>query len=214
MPTILCYGDSNTWGSDPVTGERLGRDRRWPGVLRRLLPGCEVVEEGLPGRTTLLDDPFEEGRNGLAYLVPCLASHAPLDLVVLMLGTNDVKTIFPLDAAGIAAGADRLMNVIRRSESGPGGRPPQVLLVAPPPVTDPAPLQRVWGFSTGSVARARELAGYYRAVAERRGCPFLDGGAVAAVSPRDGVHLDDAAHLALGTAIAERARALLEMPRP
>jgi lysophospholipase L1-like esterase len=209
MTTILCYGDSNTWGHDPASGERLPGGKRWPGVLRRLLPGCEIVEEGLPGRTTILDDPFEEGRNGLAYLLPCLLSHAPIDLVVLMLGTNDSKTIFPLDAAGIAAAAERLVTVVRRSLCGPGSRSPQVLLVAPPPVTDPGPLQRIWGFSAGSVERARELPRYYRAAAEHLGCGFLDGSAVAAVSPADGVHLDASAHEALGSAIAESVRAAL-----
>jgi lysophospholipase L1-like esterase len=213
MTTILCYGDSNTWGFDPASGRRLASDKRWPGVLRRLLPGSEIVEEGLSGRTTILDDPFEDGRNGLAYLPPCLASHAPIDVVVLMLGTNDVKTIFPLDAAGIAAGADRLVTVIRRSLCGPDGRSPLVLLVAPPPVTEPGPVQRVWGFSAGSVERSRDLARFYRAAAERLVCEFLDGGAVASVSPVDGVHLDEAAHRALGTAIAESVRALLEPAR-
>ena len=212
MPVILCYGDSNTWGFDPASGARFSRELRWPGVLGRLVPECEVVEEGLPGRTTILDDPFEEGRNGLAYLVPCLASHTPVDLVVLMLGTNDVKTIFPLDAAGIAAGADRLVSVLRRSQSGPGGGSPQVLLVAPPPVTDPRPLQQIWGFSAGSVARSRELAGFYRAAAESQRCAFLDAGTAAAVSPVDGVHLDERGHLALGTAVAERVRALVKLP--
>lgn len=212
MTTILCYGDSNTWGHDPESGQRLPREKRWPGVLAKLVPGCEIVEEGLPGRTTILDDPFEEGRNGLAYLAPCLGSHAPIDLVVLMLGTNDVKTIFPLDAAGIAAGADRLANVIRRSRCGPAQGPPQVLLVAPPPVTDPGPVQRVWGFSAASVARARELGGFCRAAAERSGYRFLDAGAVAAVSPADGVHLDERAHQALGAAIAGSVRSILELP--
>lgn len=214
MPTILCYGDSNTWGYDPVGGARLPRDRRWPGVLSRILPECEIVEEGLPGRTTVLDDPFEDGRNGLTYLAPCLASHAPVDLVVLMLGTNDVKTIFPLDAAGIAAGADRLVTVIRRSRCGPGERAPEVLLVAPPPVTDPRPLQRVWGFSAGSVERAGELARFYREVAENQRCAFLDAGATAAVSPSDGVHLDAEAHQALGKAIADSVRAILAHRQP
>ncbi len=213
MTTILCYGDSNTWGYDPAGGERLPRETRWPGILRRLVPECEVIEEGLSGRTTILDDPFEEGRNGLAYLGPCLASHAPIDLVVLMLGTNDVKTIFPLDAAGIAAGADRLINVVRRSRTGPGQRAPEVLLVAPPPVTDPAPLQRVWGFSAASVERAGELARFYQAAAARQGCGFLDAATVASVSPADGVHLDEKAHQALGAAVAEKVRALLPLPR-
>jgi len=210
MTTILCYGDSNTWGSNPSGGDRFPPGARWPGIVRRLLPGCEVVEEGLRGRTTLFDDPFEDGRNGLTYLGPCLDSHAPLDLVVLMLGTNDVKTIFPLDGAGIAAGAARLVEVVQQSPHGPGQRPPKVLLVAPPPVlVPPSPLQRVWGFSAASVERARELPLYYRAAATNLGCAFLDGGAVASVSPLDGVHLDEAAHAALGAAIAASARELL-----
>jgi lysophospholipase L1-like esterase len=213
MPTILCYGDSNTWGYDPVSGQRFPREKRWPGVVRRLLPDCEVIEEGLPGRTTIFDDPFEDGRNGLTYLRPCLASHAPIDLVVLMLGTNDVKTVFPLDAAGIAAGADRLAGIVRGSGCGDGGGSPQLLLVAPPPVTAPGPVQRIWGFSAASVERASELARFYRAAAESSGYPFLDAGPVAAVSPADGVHLDERAHRALGNAIAESVRDLLAHPR-
>ena len=211
MLSILCYGDSNTWGFDPATGERLPAAKRWPGVLRRHLgdlAGATVIEEGLSGRTTILDDPFEEGRNGLTYLVPCLATHRPLDLVILMLGTNDVKGIFPLDAAGIAAGAARLVDTIRRSQAGPGGGTPQVLLVAPPPVTAPGPVQELWGFSAVSVERAQRLGRLYRAAAESRACAFLDAGEIVAVSPLDGVHLDEAAHARLGTELAARVRAL------
>ena len=119
-----------------------------------------------------------------------------------------------LDAAGIAAGVDRLVTVIRRSRCGPGERAPEVLLVAPPPVTDPRPLQRVWGFSAGSVERAGELTRFYREVAENQRCAFLDGGATAAVSPSDGVHLDAAAHQALGKAIADSVRAILAHRQP
>jgi len=210
MTTILCYGDSNTWGSNPAGGDRLPPEKRWPGVLRGLLPGCEVIEEGLRGRTTIFDDPSEDGRNGLSYLPPCLASHDPIDLVVLMLGTNDVKTFFPLDAAGIAAGAARLVEVVQCSPHGPGQGAPKVLLVAPPPVAaPPSPLQRVWGFSAASVERARELPLFYRAAAANLGCAFLEGGTVASVSPLDGVHLDEAAHAALAAAIAAKARELL-----
>jgi lysophospholipase L1-like esterase len=209
MPTVLCFGDSNTWGSNPASGRRLPEATRWPGVLRRQLPGVAVIEEGLRGRTTLLDDPFEPGRNGEAYLVPCLASHAPLDLVVLMLGTNDVKGIFPLDAAGIAAGVARLVDLVQRSQAGPDDRAPAVLLVAPPPVTPPRPVQEVWGFSAISVERARGLARLYQAAAESRGCAFLDAGAIVAVSPLDGVHLDAAAHERLGMEIAAKVRAAL-----
>lgn len=92
MRHILCYGDSNTWGYTPGTGERHAPDVRWTGVLRRLLgEGWEVLEEGMNGRTTVFDNPMSQGRNGSAYLLTCLETHKPLDLVILMLGTNDLR---------------------------------------------------------------------------------------------------------------------------
>jgi len=175
------------------------------------VPGCEIVEEGLRGRTTILDDPFEDGRNGLTYLVPCLATHDPIDVVVLMLGTNDTKDVFPFDAAGIAAGVDRLARVVQRSLRGPGETSPALLIVAPAPVTLAGPVQRIWGFGEVAVERSRALAGFYRAAAENLGCAFLDAATVATVSPADGVHLDARAHEALGKAIAEKVRGLLEV---
>jgi lysophospholipase L1-like esterase len=211
MTTILCYGDSNTWGFDPATFERLSVGQRWPAALRRRLPGCEVVEEGLNGRTTIHDDPFEEGRNGLSYLAPCLASHAPIDLVILMLGTNDTKAMFPQGAPGIAAGVGRLAEAILRSARGPAGGAPQVLLVAPAPVTlPPTPEQEIWGFDAEAVERSRHLARYCRALAERLRIPFLDAGEHVQVSPVDGVHLDAAAQERLGAVIAERVAELLD----
>ncbi|HUK66650.1 MAG TPA: SGNH/GDSL hydrolase family protein [Anaeromyxobacteraceae bacterium] len=212
MPTILCYGDSNTWGADPATGGRHPAHVRWPGVLKAALPAsCQVVEEGLRGRTTLFEDPFEGGRNGLAYLGPCLLSHAPLDLVVVMLGTNDVKEFVPHDAPGIAAGAARLVRAIRTSGTGPGDGAPAVLLVAPAPVALTRPLTEVWGFTARSVERSHALAAFYRAAAEDLGCDFMDAGALVAVSSVDGVHLDPKAHERLGRALAERVRRLLRL---
>ncbi len=136
MKTILCYGDSNTWGSDPETGDRFPEDTRWPGVVRRTLgDGYHVIEEGLPGRTTVREDPIEgEHKNGRAYLRPCLESHRPIDLVTLMLGTNDLKQRFGSSASDIAQGAASLAEMALRSGCGPGGGAPAVLLVAPPPV--------------------------------------------------------------------------------
>jgi len=136
MRSILCYGDSNTWGFDPVAGRRLRPDQRWPGVLRlRLGDGYRVVEEGLNGRTTLWDDPIEGAyKNGLAYLLPCLKSHKPLDLVVIMLGTNDLKGCFGVSASDIAQSAGRLTQTTLESGCGPAGDAPKVLLVAPPPL--------------------------------------------------------------------------------
>ncbi len=211
MATILCYGDSNTWGSDPATGERHAPDVRWPGVLRAALPASwQVIEEGLRGRTTVSDDPFEDGRNGLPYLRPCLLSHAPLDLVVLMLGTNDVKDFLPFDAPGIAAGMARLANVVLSSGAGPGGRAPAPLMVAPPPVSVARPLTEIWGFGDRAVERSRKLARYYRTAAENVPCPFIDAGGLIEVSPIDGVHLEPEAHRRLGLAVAERVRVMLD----
>ena len=105
MKTILCYGDSNTWGYNPSMGGRYARDERWPGVLRKELgEGYLVIEEGLNGRTTVWDDPIEGYKNGKTYLVPCLETHKPLDLVIILLGTNDLKMRFSVSALIQAAG--------------------------------------------------------------------------------------------------------------
>jgi lysophospholipase L1-like esterase len=104
VKTILCYGDSNTWGCIPLTGpqppRRYGPARRWPGVLRRELgDGYWIVEEGLNGRTTVWDDPLEPFRSGKELLVPCLMTHEPIDLVIVMLGTNDLRSRYLLNPA-------------------------------------------------------------------------------------------------------------------
>ena len=102
---ILCYGDSNTWGYNPHTELRYPRAVRWTGVLQRGLgPAYHVIEEGLNGRTTVWDDPIEGYKSGKEYLVPCLETHKPMDLVVIMLGTNDLKHRFSLTAFDIATG--------------------------------------------------------------------------------------------------------------
>jgi len=116
MKTILCYGDSNTWGYNPATGGRFSRDKRWTRVLvQELVDGYYVIEEGLNGRTTALSDPIEgPHKNGKEYLVPCLESHQPLDLVTIMLGTNDLKKRFSLSAFDIANGAGVLVDIVRQ----------------------------------------------------------------------------------------------------
>jgi len=202
---ILCYGDSNTWGCVPVTDpdappRRLPRDERWPGVLRlELGPGHWVVEEGLNGRTTGYDDPDEPHRNGLALLAPILLTHQPLDLVILLLGTNDLKARFRVSAEEIAHGAARLVDEVRASDCGPDGRAPAVLLVCPPPLGRSMRFAEVFA---GGREKSRRLARAYAAVAGSRGCAFLDAGIHARASDTDGIHLDRDAHLALGGAVA------------
>ena len=109
MKSILCYGDSNTYGLMPDSPDRYPRDVRWTGILQKKLgEDYYVIEEGLSGRTTLWDDPIEEHKNGKKYLLPCLDSHKPVDLVILMLGTNDLKTRFSLTPFDIGASVEIL----------------------------------------------------------------------------------------------------------
>ena len=210
MKRVLCYGDSNTFGTAPMRHiddmHRLGPEERWPGVLALSLgPGWTVIEEGLPGRTTVHDDPIEGvHKNGKAYLLPCLESHWPLDLVALMLGTNDLKARFSLTPADIAAGVGALLLAIKAAVP-PWTRAPKLLLIAPPPAESAGWLGE---WFTGAGEKSRRLAGLYRDQAERNDAAFLDAGAVAQVSPLDGVHFDPADHKALGLAVAAEVKRL------
>lgn len=207
MKTILCYGDSNTWGYDPATGERFPPDVRWPGVLRQTLgEGYWVVEEGLGGRTTVWDDPIEGYKNGKEYLIPCLETHRPLDLVTIMLGTNDLKKRFSLSAFDIAEGAGVLVRIVQKSEAGPAGGAPKVLLIAPPPT---ARLTEFAEIFEGSEEKSRRFGEHYRRVAGECGCPFLDAGQVIVSSDLDGIHFEAEEHRKLGEAVAARVRELL-----
>lgn len=205
--TVLCYGDSNTWGFDPVTKERFGPMQRWTGILQESLgPSVRIIEEGLNGRTTVFDDPLQPGRNGLDYLVPCLDSHSPVDLLVLMLGTNDLKRRFALSAEEISLGAARLIAAAQGSRSGANGRSAQVLLLSPPLI---GPLHEYAGFFEGAESKSAELARYFRRIAEETGCRFLDTAPLVRASEVDGVHLDPSSHATLARALAEELPKLL-----
>ena len=209
MKSILCYGDSNTWGYDPASRKRLPADVRWTGVLRRMLSAdCfEVIEEGLNGRTTVWDDPIEGHKNGKEYLIPCLESHRPLDLAVIMLGTNDLKKRFSLSALDVSLGAAELVDIVRKGEYGPGEKKSQVLLLAPPPVLEIGEWAEML---EGAAKKSRLLAGHFRRRAEERHCGFLDVSEVAVSSSIDGIHFEPAEHRKLGCAVASR---VLEMLR-
>lgn len=213
MPTVVCYGDSNTHGADPLTLARFPRGVRWPGVLAAELAGlADVIEEGLNGRTTIWDDPFLDGRNGRVYLLPCLRSHAPVDVLVLMLGTNDLKTIFGRQANEIAAAVGALVDLAQASGTGPDGGAPQVMVVAPPRLGATTARSEVWGFGAAR-AVSEELPRLYRVVAEMSGAAFLDASILVEGNPADGVHLDAAGHWILGRAVAAAVRELLRRPR-
>ena len=203
MRTILCYGDSNTWGYDPETGERFPEDVRWPGVLRaKLGDDYRVIEEGLSGRTTVWDDPIEGvHKNGRTYLRPCLESHSPVDLVTLMLGTNDLKSRFGSPASDIAQGAAGLADMVSRSGCGPGGGAPAVLLISPPPVATLTDMAQMF---EGAEGKSRQFSEHYGRFAEQHGCEFFDASTVIVSSDVDGIHFDAGEHRKLGDAVSVR----------
>jgi len=209
MKTILCFGDSNTWGYDPDASScspypiRHAWNVRWTGVLGREL-GSEfrVVEEGQNGRTTVHEDSIAPHRNGRTYLPACLDSHKPIDLVVLMLGTNDLKTMFQLSPAEIAAGAEVLVRMILQSDAGPAGKAPRVLLVCPPAVGSLTHLPELHEKFANAEARSKRFPDYYEAVAARLGCSFLNSQGIVTPSPVDALHFTAGEHAKLGVAIA------------
>lgn len=208
MRTLLLFGDSNTHGTMPIPalgqGGRFDREERWAGRLARLLPDWEVIAEGHPGRTTLHDDPVEGAhRNGLTVLPALLESHKPVDVVLVMLGTNDLKERFSVNAGDIALSLERLVRLIRASDCGPGGKGPEVLLVAPPPIVEVGCLA---GMFAGGAAKSQALAAEVEAAAGRAGVPFLDAGRIVTVSPIDGIHYDAEANPALAEAFAAAIR--------
>ncbi|MFP3089207.1 SGNH/GDSL hydrolase family protein [Treponema sp. TIM-1] len=208
MKTILCYGDSNTWGYNPQTGERYDHKTRWPMVLKKLLnlnapedaPAYWVDEEGLCGRTSCREDPVEGDMNGLRQLIPILESHKPLDVVVVMLGTNDLKIRYNPCAYDIARGVGRLVTAIRDSRTSPGNAGPKVLMICPPPTVDAPAFKNMFG---DCVELSKKLPGFYRQFAQEWGAEFLDAGKIIQSSKADGIHLDPEEHYQLAAAVAD-----------
>lgn len=205
MKRILCFGDSNTHGYNAADGGRFDWTVRWPGALQTLL-GTEycVIEEGQNGRTTLWEDPIEQHKCGRSYLLPCLETHCPLDMVVLMLGTNDLKKRFSLTPGDVAASAGVLVRDIQRHLTERQPAAPAVLLVSPIHLGEGLHTLPLGGmFDPSAVAFSRQLAPLFRRVAEERNCLFLDAAGVAQADPLDAVHLTAEGHGALARAVAE-----------
>lgn len=208
MKTIVCFGDSNTWGANPHTGDRYAPHERWTGVLQAEIGrGYRVIEEGLNGRTTNLDDIIEPHRNGLAYLLPCLESHRPIDLVTVMLGGNDLKARFNRSGSDAAQAAALVAQTAANQLVGPGLTRPKVLLMISPPFV---PLGKFGPlFGVDAIEKSHELARMIPLFASITGLPVLDLAALIEASPADGVHLDAEALPVIGRAVAERVRALI-----
>ena len=207
--TVLCFGDSNTWGASPELGVRFDRWNRWPGVLQNEL-GDEfhVIEEGLPGRTTVWDDPVEGNKNGLTHLIPLIHSHMPLDLLIILLGTNDFKNRFSVSPQDIATSIGRLVKTARESSHPVLGEAPEVLVVCPPPLADlsESPFRDIL---IGAAEKSQQLPAVLEAYCGQATIPFFDSRAVIETSPRDGVHWEASEHQKLGVALARKVRGLL-----
>lgn len=210
LKTVLCFGDSNTYGQVPggLPLERFGPEDRWPGVLRKELgPSWYVLEEGLSGRTTVHNDPIEgDLKNGRTYLRPCLMSHAPIDLVILMLGTNDLKARFGQPATEVAMGIGCLIHDIKELAPGPDARAPEILVVAPPPMLDD--IGEWQGIFAGAQPKSHQLAYEFELIADSLEVHFFDAATVITSDPGDGFHLSRAAHETLGKAIAQEMAAI------
>ncbi len=207
--TILCYGDSITWGYNPANLDRMTFDERWPGVLDKgLSKNYKVIEEGLNGRTTIRDDPLNNSyKNGLKYLIPCLESHKPIDLCILFLGTNDLKKRFGLSAKEIAWGIRILVDTINKSKAGPNGLAPKILLMVPPYI------KKQNNFSDefeDSYHKSHNLPDYYEKIAVDYNCEILDTSKIIVASELDGVHPDVDEHLKLGNKVLEMIKIIMD----
>ncbi|MDR3590849.1 MAG: SGNH/GDSL hydrolase family protein [Negativicutes bacterium] len=217
---VLIYGDSNSYGWVPVyepPTTRYAAEVRWPGVLQTMLGSdYEIIEENLSGRTTDLDQPDRlagAGLNGALYLPACLASHLPLDMIVIMLGTNDTKKDFKRTPYDISVGAAHLISIVKNSTGGVGTvyPAPKILLVAPPPLGNIEANPRMAGLFAGGREKSLQLGKYYKGVAQTADIAYLD---IATVVPKadgiDGVHLSADSHHKIAAAVAEAIKDILK----
>ena len=211
---ILIYGDSNTWGYIPVPYEpplavnRRGEDLRWPCITAKDLgEEYHIIEEGLSGRRSIYGEGEDWPVNGEPYLTPCLLTHSPLDLVVIMLGTNDLRIEYGVTRETLGVGISRLVDIVQSlPDCGHGVKPPKVLIIAPGLIVHPDEFMEHYknrGYQKGEELSAA-FGEAYHAVAEEKGCEFLNAADFVTTSPIDGLHMDDASHIALGHAVAEK----------
>ena len=210
MKRILCFGDSLTWGYDPFAHTRFDEEDRWTGVLQAKLNDasgthCVIIEEGQNGRTIATDDPAEGEKNGLTYIVPCLESHRPLDLLIIMLGSNDCKIRFGYAAIDIASEMQRFLEKVIAFRHFRCDDSFKILLIAPPRIGES--IRESWlgdsfGFEHG-IELSGGLAPWYEQLSQMYGCAFLDASKIVSASAEDAVHLDAENQRKLGAAIAE-----------
>jgi lysophospholipase L1-like esterase len=217
MRQILCYGDSNTWGHNPdytcMEDLRYPYEVRWTSRLEALLgEDYRVLAQGLCSRTTCFDDPVEEGKNGMTFYPVCLESAMPVELVVFMLGTNDVRPLFHAPAEEILRGMERLGVLTERICRESGRKVPEILIVAPAAVGEQVEEREFAGvYDRTSVEKSRKLPALYQAVADRHGWGFLNASDVVGELGKDCVHLTPSGHLKLAEAVYEKIKEMREL---
>ncbi|GAB4526966.1 MAG: SGNH/GDSL hydrolase family protein [Roseibium sp.] len=208
--SVLCFGDSLTWGFNPKDRSRYGHDIRWTRLLQKELgDGFYVVEDGVNGRTTVFEDPVRGDKNGLAHLATARKSHMPVDILIIMLGTNDLQDRFAMSAGTLGRAMGRLLFAATQPTDDVEGRAPKVLLMAPPPLGDfdQTDYNDIYSNAHGGV-QSRLLAGVYARLAEEYGVAFFDTGTVISVSPVDGIHFEAEPQADLAREVAAKVREL------
>lgn len=208
---IICYGDSNTWGFHPLGNtqfERYSEEVRWTGRLQKLL-GEEytIIEEGLNGRASVWYDPVENRMDGLTYLLPCMATHFPFDLLIIMLGSNDTKKYFGLQTKTIAEGVGRLVETALKSDFGRKKKAPKVLLIAPARIDANVLYEHILGEQAAE--KSKDFPETYQEIAERFGCHFLDASKVVEPGKIDGIHFDEQGHKKFADAVYQKVKEIL-----
>jgi lysophospholipase L1-like esterase len=210
MKTVLAFGDSLTWGAIPGSDQRHGFSDRWPNVLERELGnGVRVIENGVNGRTTVLDDPFSPLRNGAQHLPGLLEAHSPLDLVIIMLGTNDLNYCYGGRAAEAMWGMNRLVEIVEHHPYPRTTSAPQVVLMAPPHLREATGEPDYVDYFAASIEESKKLTAVYGRIAAERGCHSFDAASVAVASEIDGCHLDAENTRAIGLALVPLVRKTL-----
>lgn len=214
MKTILAFGDSLTYGANPrPDGPRHAHEDRWPTTLEKGLAGkARVIAEGLGGRTTASDDWYAGAdRNGARILPTLLESHSPLDLVIIMLGTNDLKPAICGLALEASFGMRRLVQIVRGHYAGKGETAPQIILVAPPLICDTENADMIGHFGgiQHAIDQSGQFATHYARRAQEWNTGFFDASTVAHADPLDGVHLDAANTSAIGEGLVPVVKSML-----
>lgn len=191
MINILCYGDSNTYGYEPHTGERYPEDMRWTGILQSYLGNdFKIIEEGMNGRTTAYDDPDTDGRNGLATLGNYMAKYNMIDVIIIMLGTNDLKEFVDIEVNEIAANVEKIIVEMKKDLANKQSIEPQIVVMSPPEIGSSIRMSPFYGeYRERAISKSRQFPKYYREMAMRNDCLFFDTAEWIKPSEYDSVHL-------------------------